>query len=205
MATIDIAQFSNLIRSTSLLMQKAKYQGILTVTEQAAHDARINSTKQFTGRREYTLSGRLLNSIKSRYERKGDDISSYVGSYGIPYASIHEHGGIIKPKNWKYLWMRLPATTVKGSEWRRLAPYEFYKRAKAKVPGYYYAKSKKGNTWAMYDEDPEDDEPGTPLFWLRKSVKMPKRPFLKPAIVIAKKDLPITINQIFLNYLRVMG
>jgi phage gpG-like protein len=203
MANFDIAQFSQLIQSTSDLMQKSKYQGLMSITFQAEADAKINSTKQFIGRRGYTLSGRLLNSIKSRFEKKGDDVAGFVGSYGIPYAAIHEFGGKIDPKNWKYLWMRLPATNLKASPFRRLTPKEFYKLAKKRNSGYYYLHSKRGNVFAMYKEpDTDSDIDATPLFWLRTSVFIPKRPYLRPAVNIAKNNLAPTIKETFLNYLK---
>lgn len=211
MATIDIGQFSRVIQSTSDLMQKSKYQGLLVVTQQAVASAKYNSTQQFIGRRGYTLSGRLLNSIRSRYEKDGDNASSFVGSYGIPYGAIHEKGGKIEPKNWKYLWMRLPAAQRKAGQFAGISPKEFYNLAKKRNSGYYYANSKRGNLFAMYrDPDLDSDEVqnkglGVPLFWLRTSVFIPKRPYLKPAVDKANKALAPTIKEIFLNYIKRLG
>lgn len=212
MASIDIAKMSNIIQQTGDLMRKAHYQALLTVTLKADEDAKLNIRKNFTGRRGYTLSGRLLNSIRIKFNKQDDKMDGTIGSYGVPYARIHEYGGTIKPVNWKHLWLRLPATTEKASPWRRLQPSDFYKRAKDKKPGYYYATSKAGNKFAMYrDPDSEDNENngmGTPLFWLRdksQPVHMPARPYLRPAVKQANRDLKPTINQIFNNYLKRYG
>ena len=62
-------------------------------------------------------------SVKSIVRRSGGTISGRVGS-PVVYAAIHEYGGIIKPKNAKYLvfqidgkWIRTKKVTMPKREW----------------------------------------------------------------------------------------
>jgi len=203
MATIDIKQLSAHIAKTSNLMRKSRDEALLRTAINATMQAKINSTKQFTGRWGYTLSGRLLNSIQYRFDKGTEGkIEAYVGAYGIPYGAIHEFGGKIVPKDAKYLWMRLPATNMKGSPWRRLSPSEFYKKAKKVSSGFYYFTSKKGNVFAAYKDPDLDDDEGKPelLFWLRDSVKIPERPYLRPAVATEMRKYPSLFQSIFQSY-----
>ena len=38
-------------------------------------------------------TGRLLNSIRSEFYQSGDKVGIRVGSFGVPYAALHEFGG----------------------------------------------------------------------------------------------------------------
>lgn len=38
-------------------------------------------------------TGRLLNSIRSEFYQMGSKVGVRVGSFGVPYASLHEFGG----------------------------------------------------------------------------------------------------------------
>lgn len=38
-------------------------------------------------------TGRLLNSIRTQFYKQGDQVGVRVGSFGVPYASLHEFGG----------------------------------------------------------------------------------------------------------------
>lgn len=38
-------------------------------------------------------TGRLLNSIQTRFYTRGDRVGINVGSFGVPYAALHEFGG----------------------------------------------------------------------------------------------------------------
>jgi phage gpG-like protein len=65
----------------------------------------------------------LQRSVKSRV---GNELGKVVGRVGSPivYAAIHEFGGIIRPKNAKYLvfqingtWIRTKQVTMPKREW----------------------------------------------------------------------------------------
>lgn len=44
-------------------------------------------------RRQIVDTGRLLNSIRTELFRKGSIVGVRVGSFGVPYAAMHEFGG----------------------------------------------------------------------------------------------------------------
>lgn len=50
--------------------------------------------------------GALINSIKHRIVSEGKAGILQVGSWGVPYARIHEYGGVIRPKKAK--WLTIP-------------------------------------------------------------------------------------------------
>ena len=65
----------------------------------------------------------LQKSVKSRVRQSGNTVSGRVGSRML-YAAIHEYGGIIRPKNAKYLvfridskWIRTKKVTMPKREW----------------------------------------------------------------------------------------
>ena len=66
---------------------------------------------------------RFQHSVKSIVRRLGNVISGRVGS-PVVQAAIHEYGGIIRPKNAKYLvfridskWIRTKKVTMPKREW----------------------------------------------------------------------------------------
>jgi len=72
----------------------------------------------------------LQRSVKSRVTQLGNKISGRVGS-PVVYAAIHEYGGIIRPKNAKYLvfqidskWIRTKKVTMPKREWLSKSLYD---------------------------------------------------------------------------------
>lgn len=66
---------------------------------------------------------RLQQSVKSSVKRLGNVVTGRVGS-PVVYAAIHEFGGIIRPKNAKYLvfqidgkWIRTKQVKMPKREW----------------------------------------------------------------------------------------
>jgi len=66
---------------------------------------------------------RLQRSVKTIVRRIGTVVSGRVGS-PVVYAAIHEYGGIIRPKNAKYLvfkiegkWIRTKKVTMPARRW----------------------------------------------------------------------------------------
>lgn len=92
-----------------------------------------------------------------------------VGVFGVPYARIHEKGGVIVPKTAKSLAIPIHSS-VEG------------KRAK-NVPGLFRPKGSD----MLFQKQPNGDI--LALFVLRKSVTIPARPYLKPAIGIARQRI----------------
>jgi phage gpG-like protein len=117
--------------------------------------------------------GALINSISYDIEQTED--KSYllrVGSYGLPYARIHEFGGIIRPKNVKNL-------TIPVAAWAKGRFARQFDLSWAPPP-----QGAGGNiTGRLVNSEGETG------FLLASSVKIPARPYLGPALVETRKEI----------------
>jgi phage gpG-like protein len=182
-----LAQFLTAIKRTQSIAVKAHGLALVATTQDAERFARQHYQRQFPGsspRSGYTKSGRLLNAIYSDYDAA--NLKSFVGVKGIPYGAIHEYGGTIVPKKAKFLWIRSPQINKKGGKYRRMTPSEFYQRSKSGgEPGknYVFWKTKAGSTIAaVFEKIGKQKEKFTPLFFLKKKVQIPARPYIAPGI-----------------------
>jgi hypothetical protein len=203
---ISIQQYREHLAGTSNIMSKAMATTLFKLGQETELEAKKNVIKNFTGRNNYTLSGALLNSIYNRFEKRNNTMSMYIGSKGVKYARIHEmaldgKSTTVRPVNAKFLWVRTAEINKKGNIYRRLSPSDFYMGAKnaPALSGFYYATSRAGKLWAMVKELKVNKTSRTlksiPLFALRKSVKIPARPYLMPALMKAKRLSPIYYAQ----------
>lgn len=112
--------------------------------------------------------GHLINSIQTRFISKD---TLLVGSFGLPYARIHEFGGVIIPKKARMLAIPIHPS-MKG------------RRAKD-VPGLF---SGEGATSKILFQRRQD---GTTIkaFVLKSRVVIPPRPYLAPSIGLAKSRI----------------
>lgn len=191
-STLTIGDFRFYMARASTVFQKAIGYSLLETMQIAERKARQNIRTNFKGKHkdaskqdyQYTLSGALFNSVYSRFEDHPREPTGVLGSKGVVYARIHELGGTIKNKNWKYLWLRQKATIEKGSMFRRLKPAEFWELAQVDSDYFYYQKNGKlfaaVKTWGGVVN----------LFNLRKKVEIPARPYLRPALVSAGERFP---------------
>ncbi len=126
-------------------------------------------TNKTNGKKTLNESGRLWRSIT--YKIKGNTI--IVGT-NVKYAKIHHFGGTIFPKKAKYLAIPLtPAAKVKSPrDWENT----FIKK------GIIFRNLDNGNVEALYA--------------LKKSVKIPARPYM----FIDNKDKTLIQNQIIKFY-----
>lgn len=122
-------------------------------------NARIRTGKisPQTNKRGTTLvnRGKLMRSIK--YRTDGNSVIISAGSATVPYARIHHEGGVIKPKNAKYL--AIPIT----------AQAKLYKPRD--YPGQTFIA--KGVIFLKVD----GGKP-VPLYVLKKQVTIPARPYM---------------------------
>jgi phage gpG-like protein len=176
-------EFSEYIKKTSNVLRLASAYALLEIGQKAELYAKQNIKEKFGGRNNYTLSGGLLNSIFNRFTTKAGKSIAIIGSKGVPYARIHEFGGIIKPVNAKYLWMRTPEANAKGIDDRRMRPKDFYKQHKAGDKTLFYDRNENG-LFAMREQAGDD----LPIFQLIKRAKIPKIEYLKPAVMKASDD-----------------
>lgn len=119
-------------------------------------------------------TGRLLNAITQgkAVKEDGNTIVGEIGPEGVPYAGIHEFGGIIKPKKAKYL--AIPQSYVKGPDGvARAKPHDFKGEKTSLVP------LKRGGFMMLLRTAKEEQ---IPLFVFKKEVKIPKRPYIRPAL-----------------------
>lgn len=117
-------------------------------------------------------SGALRNSIRHVVKPgpQGTEMSlSAGGRFGgadVRYARIHELGGTIRPKRAKNLAIPTDAAKTGAGVSRVPSPRDM------------------ALSWAPTNNGPGMlvDESGTPMFILRKSVTIPARPYLRPAL-----------------------
>lgn len=146
----------------------------------------IKATFQNTPRSTMGGSGKptgsargLANSVIRRFTGDGE-VTVSVGGVGVPYAAIHEYGGPIEPVKAK--WLTIPNS--------REYPWLTGKRA-GEFDGLQFVPLGPGRA-ALIDQKlapggADDDEGDVPfqslvMFWLRKKVMMPERPYFQPAV-----------------------
>jgi phage gpG-like protein len=115
-------------------------------------------------------TGALLNSIKSEYhiKQKNNAIVT-LGSYNVPYAAIHEFGGVIKARG-KYLTIPANAIARQGGGLRvRNYPNKLYFRGN-------------GTKGVALDATKSKDDPDRIAYYLKNKVTIPARPYLRLAI-----------------------
>jgi len=119
-------------------------------------------------------TGRLINSIKSELTKDGVQ----VGAYNIPYAAIHEFGGVIRARNARYLTIPL-SPEFKGryaTEFNDL----FVKRIRNRL--FLVRRLDDGKLQFCY--------------LLRENVTMPARPFMRPALEKHKERIVEIIREL---------
>jgi phage gpG-like protein len=107
--------------------------------------------------------GHLLNSIFYKIQDTANGPELLVGSFGIPYARIHEFGGIIRPVRARALAIPL------RKEFRNIPPRTldlFVLKRGGKV---FLARKNGGKLDILYV--------------LKDQVRIPARPYLRPALV----------------------
>jgi phage gpG-like protein len=133
-----------------------------------------------TGQSLHVRSGRLRASVQSEVKEEGVGwdlaLRAGGGARDVRYARIHEEGGVIRPVNAKYLAIPLPIARTAAGVSRYASPRQ------VPVP-LRFAQSKGGNPLLV-------DGKGRPWFVLRKSVRMPARPYLAPALAQVEAMLP---------------
>lgn len=195
MATVlEIQEIVQIIRDAKDASERSAVRAMVATTKKAESFAKRNSTRQFTGRNDRYLSGRLLNSIYSGQERlAAGEISGFIGVRDIPYGAIHEFGGIINPKatnRMQRLW--IPKRANAG----RMTPREFIALKRAQ-PDRFFLNDKVAGRWT-------DDRKTRliPLFFLVRQVKIPERPYMRPAMEEAMDYYPQYYAQFRLEEMR---
>ncbi len=121
------------------------------------------------------LSGQVLKRRTGRlasgmgYTVK-DEYGNIVGRVGnkVVYAAIHETGGTIRPKTAKFLTIPMPAALTPAGVVRKPAR-QWTDTFVRTIRGNKYIFSKEGGR-------------AVPIFLLKQSVKIPKRPYFGPSL-----------------------
>jgi hypothetical protein len=103
-------------------------------------------------------------------------VSGTWGVVDVEYALIHELGGVIEPKNSKFLAIPVTDLARKAGSPRNLV-------------GLAYVQSIKGQPMLV------DDESGEVHYILKRSVTIPARPYLRPAADAKYPDLAANIRK----------
>ena len=140
-------------------------------------DAKQNAQYKVLRRRKGKGTGNLARKIFAKVKTDKDVVkgSLNVDLKKVPYAAIHEEGGTIKPK--KGQWLTIPFKGVKGKA--RDFKNTFFIR-KSNTKAFIFQNLGKTKTGKQRRRGG-----GTfkPLFTLVKKVEIPKRPYLRPAIL----------------------
>jgi hypothetical protein len=118
-------------------------------------------------------TGTLLNSIRYELTSSGSAGILQVGSWGVPYARIHEYGGVIRPKRAKYLTIPIS----ERSKGNFISDFDIR----------FFRNPKTDKLLAV------DDVTGEPLFVLKKRVTIKAKRYMRDAI---KKQTPFIYDTI---------
>lgn len=135
-------------------------------------DAKINTRGRVLGRKSGRSTGHLSRNIFHKVVESTNRVigALFVDLRQVPYARIHEKGGDITPKRSTKLTIPLPG--VKGFA--------------RDFDNTFIQKSKKGNLLIFQKMTGQDIRP---LFVLVNRVRIPRRPYLEPAIKKHKNKL----------------
>jgi hypothetical protein len=184
MSTISMAEFEKRLAEMS---PKGFLRVMRNVAERVGLKAEARAKLNATGGAGPRVrTGRLRASIRYAVRPGASHIdvalSAGSGRAGKPvkYARLQERGGTINAKPGRYLRIPLPPAKTGAGVDRYGGPLREIARGKFTV-----IKSRAGNLLLI------DIASGTPWYLLRKSVTIPARPYLRPAIdTVVKRDLP---------------
>lgn len=208
--TNNIRAITNYVKRLRDVYLAAHVRTLIAITLDAQKRTIQTAKLKLTGRGGRRLTGQLMRSITSGFEgdfRRVKNVTKLPSGFisvAVPYAAIHEFGsaglpgGIIRPKRAKNLWIKL----VHSGKFKRITPTEFIKlmnegqthRAlKSRKPGGskrfatedFGIVGQKGRQTAIHIIRRGKTEKVTPLFALRKKVKIPKRPYVGPSVKAA--------------------
>ena len=129
---------------------------------------------QVLKKREGLLSSSIqLSGAQGKVTTVGDSMIGTLGT-NMEYAAVQEYGGTIRPKHGKYL--AIPITRKYGGQ--ALTDRGRSRGRPRDFKDTFFAVSKKGNLimFGKYNGKV------VPLFAMKKEVKIPKRPYMKPSL-----------------------
>lgn len=174
-SVLGIREMVDFIKASSDVFERSATKAQIATIKKAEVFARKFAQRQFIGRNYRRLSGILFNSIYSGYERTpaSNIPTAFLSTRNIQYGAIHEFGGDIEPKKAKHLW--IPQHKHAG----KMTPRDFI-RAKERDPASFFL----NDNVAARVMNPGSKGPKRmlPLFFLVDRVRIPERPYLRPAV-----------------------
>lgn len=149
-------------------IRKRLYEAALKAEEYGKRNA-TTTLHARTGRLRASIAGRLESGPSGALDlvlRAGGGKESK----DVPYAAIHETGSVVVPVRRKWLAIPLPIAKTAAGVSRYQTPRD--------VPGLRFMLSRRGNALLV-------DKKGVPWYVLKKSVTIPARPYLLPALLKA--------------------
>lgn len=159
--TVEVEGFKELFKKLDELPKtvfKDMGEAVLSASLAVKASAKENIESNFHG------IGTLASSVKHKIIKMGGLAVAGIVGTNLPYASIHEFGGTITPKNVE--WLTIPFKGVTG----RARDYQ----------NTFFAWTK-NNKLVMFQNQGKGTKP-KPLFVLVKQSQIPARPWLNPAL-----------------------
>lgn len=133
-------------------------------------------------------TGHLAQSIESNISYDGDDLMAEIGSgvankFRMPYANIHEDGGVITPKKAKYLTIPLEAALTRAG-----VP----KKASARDWANTFIRKSKGGNLIIFQAAKSGKI--IPLYVLKRSVSIPGRQYLSRTVLQMRERFLMAMN-----------
>ncbi|MDD5486112.1 MAG: phage virion morphogenesis protein [Dehalococcoidales bacterium] len=160
----------NLNRTRPVLRQERK----TAVTRASVYLMNYVQRNKLSGQVLKRRTGRLASSMGYKVEESGDSFSGRVGS-PVEYAAIHETGGTIRATRTRYLTIPMPAALTPAGVVRKPAR-RWLNTFVRTVKGNKYIFSKEGGR-------------AVPIFLLKQTVKIPKRPYIAPSVAEVKDKI----------------
>ncbi len=148
--TLTLDQFRENLEQLADDFREQMKEALKPVALAAELRARANATKVLKQR-----SGDLRDSIHSSIKSTSDGAEILLRA-DVPYARIHEEGGIIRPKRGRYLKIPVNGTSYSGAD-------------------LHFQSSKRGGGVLISSD-------GQIRYILKEQVKITKRPFMAPAL-----------------------
>ncbi len=135
-------------------------------------------SRKLSGQVLEVRTGQLRRTQYYKVKESGDKIIGIQGAK-VPYGRAHELGAVIRPKTGQ--WLTIPLNAAKTASGVARGPARSFSNT-------FFLK-KGGNLLLMQKKGDQI----VPLFVLKKEVRIPKRPFLRPGIM---EKLPVIRREI---------
>jgi phage gpG-like protein len=129
-------------------------------------------------------TGRLFNTWgeNKKVIETGTSVEGELSSAGVPYAAIHEYGGVIKPVNSENLAIPLPGNRrADGSP--KVTLQQLFGSMKAQVF------TTKNGVVMLSNGKKSKTAKLTPMYVFKKSVTIPARPYIRPALAATQETI----------------